>query len=309
MIIGDIFQPGEEYGFAFLQEIKRKPVTNHIAFEFFVPPTRGQLKKIAESISNFNIEISPESHDEEVRRAFGRPYNNESLEKMLGDAIDLGSKRIDLFFMTGLPKQTYASVLSTVDYCRTLLERFRSYNKLFPFISPLAPFLDPGSLVFETPEKYGYRLLYRTVEEHRQALLAPSWKYILNYETEWMDRDEIVYSTYEAGKRLNRLKAEFGLIDPKAAESVEIRLEGAVQMMKEIDRVMALPDVKERETALESISTGRLSLQRYSMSTICEKKELEWPTRFIRMNFFKILKTLLARRKPNVFTPSSTGAP
>jgi hypothetical protein len=169
--------------------------------------------------------------------------------------------------------------------------------------------LDPGSLVFETPEKYGYRLLYRTVEEHRQALLAPSWKYILNYETEWMDRDEIVYSTYEAGKRLNRLKAEFGLIDPKTAESVEIRLEGAVQMMKEIDRIMTLPDVREREIALESISSGRLSLQHYSMSTICEKKELEWPTRFIRMNFIKILKTLLARRKPNVFTPSSTGAP
>jgi hypothetical protein len=211
--------------------------------------------------------------------------------------------------MTGLPKQTSSSVLETVDYCRSLLQRFHSYNKLFPFISPLAPFLDPGSLVFEAPEKYGYRLLYRTVEEHRQALLAPSWKYILNYETEWMNRDEIVYSTYEAGKRLNRLKAEFGLIDPKTAESVEMRLEGAVQIMKEIDRIMALPNVRERETALESISSGRLSLQHYSMSTICEKKELEWPTRFIRMNFIKILKTLLARRKPNVFTPSSTGTP
>lgn len=309
MIIGDIFQPGEKYGFAFLQEIKRRPITNHIAFEFFVPPSRAQLERIAESISNFNIEISPESHDEEVRRAFGRPYNNESLERMLEDAVDLGSKRIDLFFMTGLPKQTYSSVLETVEYCRILLERFRSYNKLFPFISPLAPFLDPGSLVFEAPQKYGYRLLYRTVEEHRQALLAPSWKYILNYETEWMNRDEIVYSTYEAGKRLNRLKAEFGLIDPKTAESVEMRLDGAVQMMKEIDQIMALPNVKERETALKSISSGRLSLQHYSMSTICEKKELEWPTRFIRMNFIKILKTLLARRKPNVFTPSSTGTP
>jgi B12-binding domain/radical SAM domain protein len=309
MIIGDIFQPGEEYGFAFLQEMKRRPMANHIAFEFFVPPSRARLKRIAESISNFNIEISPESHDEEVRKAFGRPYNNESLERMLEDAIDLGSKRIDLFFMTGLPKQTSSSVLETVDYCRSLLQRFHSYNKLFPFISPLAPFLDPGSLVFEAPEKYGYRLLYRTVEEHRQALLAPSWKYILNYETEWMNRDEIVYSTYEAGKRLNRLKAEFGLIDPKTAESVEMRLEGAVQIMKEIDRIMALPNVRERETALESISSGRLSLQHYSMSTICEKKELEWPTRFIRMNFIKILKTLLARRKPNVFTPSSTGTP
>jgi B12-binding domain/radical SAM domain protein len=309
MIIGDIFQPGEEYGFTFLQEMKRRPITNHIAFEFFVPPSRTQLKRIAESILNFNIEISPESHDEEVRKAFGRPYNNQSLERMLGDAIDLGSKRIDLFFMTGLPKQTYPSVLETVDYCRSLLERFRSYNKLFPFISPLAPFLDPGSMVFETPEKYGYRLLYRTVEEHRQALLAPSWKYILNYETEWMNRDEIVYSTYEAGKRLNRLKAEFGLIDPKTADSVEMRLEEAVRVMEEIDRIVALSDPKERENALESISSGLLSLRHYSMSTICEKKELEWPTRFIRMNFIKILKTLLVRRKPNVSIPSSTGAP
>jgi B12-binding domain/radical SAM domain protein len=309
MIIGDIFQPGEEYGFTFLQEMKRRPITNHIAFEFFVPPSGTQLKRIAESILNFNIEISPESHDEEVRKAFGRPYNNQSLERMLGDAIDLGSKRIDLFFMTGLPKQTYPSVLETVDYCRSLLERFRSYNKLFPFISPLAPFLDPGSMVFETPEKYGYRLLYRTVEEHRQALLAPSWKYILNYETEWMNRDEIVYSTYEAGKRLNRLKAEFGLIDPKTADSVESRLEEAVRVMKEIDRIVALSDPKERENALESISSGLLSLRHYSMSTICEKKELEWPTRFIRMNFIKILKTLLVRRKPNVSIPSSTGAP
>jgi B12-binding domain/radical SAM domain protein len=309
MIIGDIFQPGEEYGFTFLQEMKRKPMTNHIAFEFFVPPTRAQLKRIADSILNFNIEISPESHDEEVRRAFGRPYNNESLERMIGDAVDLGSKRIDLFFMTGLPKQTYSSVLKTVDYCHSLLERFRSYNKLFPFVSPLAPFLDPGSAVFEAPEKYGYRLLCRTVEEHRQASLAPSWKYVLNYETEWMSRDEIVYSTYEAGKKLNQLKAQFGLIDPKTAASVEIRLDASVRMMKEIDRIMALPDAGERERILESIASGRHALRHYSMSTICEKKELEWPTRFIRMNFLKIFKTLLMRRKPNVSVPSSTGAP
>ena len=309
MVIGDIFQPGEEYGFTFLQEMKRRPITNHVAFEFFVPPSRAQLERIAESIPNFNIEISPESHDEEVRKAFGRPYGNQSLETMLGDAVDLGSKRIDLFFMTGLPRQTYSSVLETVDYCRSLLERFRPYGKLFPFISPLAPFLDPGSAVFEAPEKYGYHLLCRTVEEHRQALLAPSWKYILNYETEWMNRDEIVASTYEAGKRFNRLKAEFGLIDPKTAQSVELRLEAAIGMMKEIDRIMTTSNAIEKEAALESLSGGRLALQHYSMSTICEKKELEWPTRFIRMNFFKILRTLLARRKPNVSVPSSTVSP
>ncbi len=309
MIIGDIFQPGEEYGFTFLKEMKKRPIKNHIAFEFFVPPFRSQLERIAESILNFNIEISPESHEDEVRKAFGRPYNNESLERMITDAIDLGCKRIDLFFMIGLPKQTYSSVLGTVDYCRSLLERFHDYHKLMPFISPLAPFLDPGSAAFEAPEKYGYHLLYRTIEEHRQALTAPSWKYVLNYETEWMSRDEIVSSTYEAGKRLNRLKAEFGLIDRKTAESVEKRIEGAVQVMKEIDRIMALPDPRERESALDPNLNGNLSLRAYSMSTVCEKKELEWPTRFIRMNFFKIIKTLLTRRKPNVSIPSRAGSP
>lgn len=295
MVIGDIFQPGEDYGFRFLNEMKKRSISNHIAFEFFIPPSRSQLEKIAESIKNFNIEISPESHDEEVRRAFGRPYGNEPLERMIKDAIELGCKRIDLFFMIGLPKQTYQSVLETVEYCRTLIKRFQPYNKILPFISPLAPFLDPGSAVFEEPEKYGYRLLFRTIDEHRLALMAPSWKYILNYETEWMSRDEIVSSTYEAGKRLNRLKAEFGLIDQETANSVEERIDKALKLLDEIDRIMAKSDEKMKEKALRMIKSGMLSLETYSMSTVCEKRELQWPTRFIRMNFFKILKTILSR--------------
>jgi len=308
MIIGDIFQPGEDYAFAFLREMKEKPVSNHIAFEFFVPPTRHQLETIARAIPNFNIEISPESHDEEIRRAFGRPYDNPSLERMIHDAIEFGCKRIDVFFMTGLPKQTAQSVLDTVEYCRFLLAQVHPYRKLLPFISPLAPFLDPGSTVFEEPENYGYRLLYKTVEEHRKALLAPSWKYILNYETQWMTRDEIVYSTYEAGKRLNRLKADLGLIDAKTAESVERRIDTAIQMMKEIDRVVALSGLDEKDIEWGSALQGRLSLETYSMSTVCGKKELEWPTRFLRMNFFKIVKTILTRRKPNVTLPSPTAS-
>jgi B12-binding domain/radical SAM domain protein len=308
MIIGDIFQPGEDYAFTFLQEMKEKPVSNHIAFEFFVPPTRHQLETIAESIPNFNIEISPESHDEEIRRAFGRPYDNSSLERMIHDAIEFGCKRIDVFFMTGLPKQTAQSVLDTVDYCRSLLGQVHPYRRLLPFISPLAPFLDPGSMVFEEPENYGYRLLHKTVEEHRKALLAPSWKYILNYETQWMTRDEIVYSTYEAGKRLNRLKVDLGLIDAKTAESVEQRIEMAVQMMKEIDRIVALSGLNEKDIDWGGALQGRLSLETYSMSTVCGKKELEWPTRFLRMNLFKIVKTILTRRKPNVTLPSPTAS-
>ena len=77
MIIGDIFQPGEDYGFTFLREMKRSPSTTISLLNFLFLRRGLSWKAIADSILNFNIEISPESHDEEVRRAFGRPYNND----------------------------------------------------------------------------------------------------------------------------------------------------------------------------------------------------------------------------------------
>ncbi|RPJ03847.1 MAG: TIGR04190 family B12-binding domain/radical SAM domain protein, partial [Deltaproteobacteria bacterium] len=50
MIIGDIFQAGKEYGFTFLQEMKKRRIANHVAFEFFLPPPRPFLERIAESV-------------------------------------------------------------------------------------------------------------------------------------------------------------------------------------------------------------------------------------------------------------------
>jgi len=41
---------------------------------------------------------------------------------------------------------------------------------LLPFIGPMAPFLDPGSMVFEDPGRYGYTLGARTLAEHRRLL-------------------------------------------------------------------------------------------------------------------------------------------
>ncbi|UCD70577.1 MAG: TIGR04190 family B12-binding domain/radical SAM domain protein [Syntrophobacterales bacterium] len=297
MIIGDIFQPGDVYGFKLLSALKGKGIKNHIAFEFFALPSREKLERISEAIPNFNLEISPESHDVAVRKAFGRLYDNDALEAMVRNALDLGCRRIDLFFMTGLPQQTRQSVLDTVDYCRYLLERYGKRRRLLPFISPLAPFLDPGSPAFENPERYGYRLFYRSVEEHRMAMLSPSWKYTLNYETEWMTRDEIVYGTYEAALRLNRLKGEFGLIDTKTALATEKRIKDAVKLMRRIDEVAHIDDQTRRNRELTKLG---LHINKLNMSTVCEKRELEWPLHWISMNPLRVFKTLFMRLQSNV---------
>jgi B12-binding domain/radical SAM domain protein len=297
IIIGDIFQPGQDYGLRLLSGLKRRKIQNHIAFEFFRPPSRERLERIADAVPNFNIEISPESHDEEIRRRFGRPYDNRSLERMIGDALELDCKRIDLFFMTGLPGQTYQSVLQIVEYCRDLLDRFGEGRRVIPFVSPMAPFLDPGSAVFENPEAFGYKVFCRTAEEHRQLLMSPSWKYMLNYETKWMSRDEIVYSTYEAAIRLNRLKARYGLVDEKRARVIEQRTQEAVQLMHEIDRIVETVRREDQEAELRKLGARFVALD---IATLCGKDELQWPTQFFRMNWFRILKTLLIPIRANI---------
>ena len=155
---------------------------------------------------------------------------------------------------------------------------------MIPFISPLAPFVDPGSKAFENPQKYGYRMFYRTLEEHRQALKSPSWKYMLNYETEWMSRDEIVMSTYEAALSFNQLKAEFGLVPPRVAEGVETRARSAMELMRAIDKIVA-----EHGFDSEEMISLKHEADKLSTSSICQKKELHWPAASFMHNAPRII--------------------
>jgi hypothetical protein len=81
--------------------------------------------------------------------------------------------------------------------------------------------VDPGSRLFEEADRFGYRLFYRTLAEHRQAMLMPTWRHRLNYETEWMTRDEIVRATYDGALKLTELKAAYGAVGKAEAEEIK----------------------------------------------------------------------------------------
>ena len=55
-------------------------------------------------------------------------------------------------------------------------------------------------------------------------MLQPGWKYFLNYETKWMNRDEIVDATYRSALALNKVKMAHGLITKATFEEVEKRI-------------------------------------------------------------------------------------
>jgi radical SAM superfamily enzyme YgiQ (UPF0313 family) len=250
-----------------------------VVLEFFDIPPLDSLDLMAASIPHLNIQLSPETHDPEIRAAFGRPYNNQRMEEMIERILKLGCHKFDLFFMIGLPGQNTESVMDTVEYIDQLLMRVGNGKNLFPYISPLAPFLDPGSRVFENPKEYGYRLFYRTLEEHRRALLQPSWKQMLSYETDWMTRDQIVESTYESASRLNRVKYNHGLIKPNKFKEIEKRINQARNIIRAIDERLA----QGGSSGIRSEDAGS-SARSLQVSTICDKDELKWPVRFFRLN-------------------------
>jgi B12-binding domain/radical SAM domain protein len=202
-----------------IAELRRHKPTRPLSFELFEAGGEDFLRKLASIGPPLDIHMSPESHDEQLRSRYGRFFSNEQLEADLEFALGSGGKAL-LFFAIGIPGQTGESVMKSVAYAQQLLERYngRYPAKLDVMLSPLLPFIDPGSPAFEHPEKTGYRLFARTLAEHRDLLRKPDLRDVLNYETDAMTRAEIIDVAIEAMDRMIETRARCGLLKGKWAE-------------------------------------------------------------------------------------------
>jgi radical SAM superfamily enzyme YgiQ (UPF0313 family) len=272
----------------FFKQAKRLDREMQVFFEFFDPPGNQFFDMAADIFDNVCYEISPDSHDESIRKKMGKTFSNKSLTDSIKYALDRGALRFDLYFMTGLPGQDRKSISDTVEFCRSIYEEIGWDRRFMPFVSPMAPFLDPGSRAFERPEKFGYRLTRMTLKEHIEAITMPSWKYILNYESDSITRDDLVDATYEAALGLNRLKGKAGGISKELMEANEERIIVAQRVMREIDAIMKENDIAIREDKLKALKE---KTYKYSLSTVCEKKELEFPLFSSSFNWKEIIKT------------------
>lgn len=274
-VLNDFLQAGEAYTHKFITGLKDK-VRNPIGFEFFGPPPGGNdfYSLLDENLDSWSIEISAESHDDDVRAAFGKGhYTMAELEETIVDALSHPNcERFDLYFMTGIPKQTAASVRETGAYVQHLYERVNYDPRLVVMTSPMAPFLDVGSIAFDNPEQFGYKLRARTFEEHRKRMILPSWKHIMNYESVYMSADEMVDATYDAALDINRIKGEHGILDAGMAAGVDARIRQAREQMNRLDDVLynGTGRIDKRLAQLKE------EFERLSESTVAEKSELNW---------------------------------
>jgi clorobiocin biosynthesis protein CloN6 len=188
-----------------------------VYFEQFHLPPPDTLAKMAQATKAY-VMLSPESHDQVISKLAGRGnYTMAEMESWIPRALDAGIRGIMVWFFIGMPRQDRQSVFDTLAYAESLLKKFPG-GKVLPLICPMVPFLDPGSRFFEQPQEHGYTIFHRTLEEHRNAMVAPVWHQRLNYETRWLSRRGLQDVTYDVVERLVEIKGELGLL-PRAWSS------------------------------------------------------------------------------------------
>lgn len=224
-----------------------------INFEAYSLMPEDVLHKMVDTNKKCAITLSPESHNQRISKLAGRGnYSMEEMEEWIEKALEIGISQIDIWFFIGMPEQDVYSVFETVKYCEHLLMRFQGRH-VVPMICPMMPILDPGSNFFEFPERYGYKLFYKTLEQHRQGMQRASIINRLNYETKWLTREEIVLSGYKAMKELLSIKESVGMLPKTITDQVISKMDDAVSFLKVVHEIDSISDEKERLIQLEKI--------------------------------------------------------
>jgi B12-binding domain/radical SAM domain protein len=274
-LIGDLRQGGNKWAEQVLHGLKEADLDNTLTYELFDAVPENWMKKLSSTSTSWTIEISPESHDDEIRHIMGKPYTSVQMEETIQKALQFGVKKIDVYFMIGLSGQTPQSALESVEYSRHLYEKMGNNNKIFTFITPMAPFLDPGSIIWEDPDSFGFTKLFNTLRDHKKSLSLPSWKLYLSYYTRWMTRDQLAEATYEAMIRMNKLKIDMNVTGVKQGEVIKTGLLMSRDITRKIDEIVtSTSSAEEREREFREL---KKSISDAEIRTSLSKNELKMP--------------------------------
>jgi clorobiocin biosynthesis protein CloN6 len=224
-----------------------------ISFEQYYLTPEDVMLHMAKANQHTFLTLSPESHDLRVAKLSGRGvYTNEELEDWIYRAFDCGIFQIDIWYFIGMPEQDERSVMDTVEYCEKLLEKYQG-ARVQPMICPMIPFLDPASTFFEHPDEHGYRVFYRTVEDHRQGMENASIINRINYETKWLTRSDLVNVGFRAVKRLMEARAFYDQLPPSWVKSYNSMIDDALEFIPVVHAADCISDEIVRVRELNSL--------------------------------------------------------
>lgn len=236
---------------------------DRLSLDLLVPADEDFIKAIADTGRQVTVHICPDTGSNSVRKRLGRPYSTAQLV----ETVRLCHKYlipVTTFFSAGLAGETRDEMMATWELWEKLTEmesiataRGNSVGLSSgvplggPIIGPIL--LDPGSPAFDDPVRYGYKLLYKNLEEYAAGLSGPSWFQWLNYETEAADKQTIAEMNMQSIAFSIEQREAAGLFTAAQAENERRRLRADTIAVGEVYRILQIPDVQERAMRLKEL--------------------------------------------------------
>jgi len=199
-LYGDFRIFGEKYRQEFLDYAKNADIKCRVVVEFFTPGNEKYIDFLQSAFPKLEATLSPESGNEKIREKVYKRYSNKELIRH----CEIVSERQipqSTYFMMCLPMQGPAEVQSDFSIMEQLLDIYlknNRYNDLNHDIIPytLLQYPDPGSVIFQQPEKFGYTLLIKSFNDLVQSLKSQTWQDIIGYKTSWFPDRKIIVETF-----------------------------------------------------------------------------------------------------------------
>jgi hypothetical protein len=255
---------GEKYWKELMAALRReKPDIDGLSMDIFTPADEEFVREVATIGEQVILYVCADSGADDVRRAQGRCYSNEDLLR----TVKLCHRYhipVTVFFSVGLAGETQETIretwelwdkLCSLDQAALIKGSFGGIECRLPIGGPIIGpiILEPGSLAFDFPERYGYKAIFGNLEEYIEVLSAPSWHQWINYETNLLNKDALIELIFESIEYSIHQREKYGLYDKFRATVERFQAKADMIAVAEVDRIMNLQDRAERESRLKSL--------------------------------------------------------
>jgi hypothetical protein len=222
--------------------------------ELFGPADEEYIVALSRINIPVRLSISPESGVDAVRGAHGRKYTNAGIYRT-----------IELCQQYGIALGSFSMIALANDTAETIQQTWKSWEQICllnqnhhaPVDYAFGPMilLDPGSLAFDRAASYGYRPVFKSLEDYISGLSLPAWHQWISYETKFLDRAAIAKLTIDSLEYSINLRERVGFYNRAEARLARFSfVEAGKQTIDVVNQAMQIEDEQERLDRLRSFS-------------------------------------------------------
>jgi B12-binding domain/radical SAM domain protein len=246
---------GKEYVRSLMKALQKEKIQlRQLTMELFGPADEDFIQELAKINVPIMLTISPESGVDAVRGAHGRKYTNQGLFKTIElckqYGIALGS-----FSMIALGSDTPETIEKTWESWEQICSM--NVNNHAPVDYAFGPMilLDPGSLAFDRSTSYGYRLIFKNLEDYIAGMSLPAWHQWISYETKFLNREKIAQLTIDSLDYSINLRERCGFYSKAQADTARFCfVEAGRETINVVDDAMQLTDELEKSQVLKTFN-------------------------------------------------------